>query len=212
MNPLPELDLRTRLKSAQVVVLGLRDEVREALRERDEWAERCRARDATIADLRARLAAAARASASIPAPAPGPWSEPDVAGWLDGYASADDARAAGHQIPAVMTDPASAISWLCSGCGGAIGGCGYCLSSGVVCYDCADRAGVQFAPVSLSTVTGAEPSLHLPAAAGPAANGQPSPPDSTAPAGSGADPSPERGRAVPAPSRPGAWILPRVTR
>lgn len=85
--------------------------------------------DAYARDLEARLAAAARASASIPAPGGGPWSEPDVAGWLDGYASAADARAAGHHLPAVMTDPASAISWLCSGCGGAIGGCGYCLSS-----------------------------------------------------------------------------------
>lgn len=104
-------NLRTRLTAALIELEQARGERREALALRDYYA--------------ARFSAAWRASASIPAPAPGPWSEPDVAGWLEGYASAADARAAGH---------------------------------------------------------------HLPAAAGPAANGPPSPPDSAAPAGSGAVP------------------------
>lgn len=141
-------NLRTRLESAQVVVLGLRDEVREALRERDEWAERCR-------DLRARLAAAQNACASLPAP-----GGPECGHTADYHPPPGVSEAQQPTTPA--------IAWPCSGCGSAIEGCGYCLSSGVVCYDCADRAGVQFAPVALSTVTGADPSLlHFPAEAGP---------------------------------------------
>lgn len=104
-------NLRTRLTAALIELEQARGERREALALRDYYA--------------ARLGAAWRASASIPAPGGGPWSEPDREAYLHGYVSADDARAAGHPIPA---------------------------------------------------------------AAGPAANGQPSPPDSTAPAGSGADP------------------------
>lgn len=156
---------RARAEGLAVAVLQLRDERREALRERDEWAARgaaaereaarlrgCEAtegdlvcaHEARALDLEARLAAAARASASIPAPAAGPWAEADREAYLLGYVSADDARAAGHPLPA---------------------------------------------------------------AAGPAANGPPSPPDSTAPAGSGAAPRiVHRGRAVPGPR--GTWVLP----